>query len=450
MADDFDLFVIGGGSGGIAAARRAAHYGARVGLAEARQLGGTCVNRGCVPKKLMVYASHFSQQFEAAEGYGWSSSPRHFHWPALVTALDQEVNRLNHVYRESLDDAGVQVFYDHAQFVDPHTLLVGDATVTAAKVVIAVGGHPRLPNNIPGIEHAITSDDIFHFPQQPKRMVIIGGSYVGSEFACIMHGLGTEITQVILAKTILRGFDDDLRQEIHGAMERRGIKIIAKSEQIAIAKADQGLEVTVTTASGQVTIATDGVSLAATGRSPNLNNLGLEHTGVEVKDGAIAVDPHHRTTVPHIFALGDAIDRVNLTPVAIKAGRLVADTAFGQATHPMSYDTIPTAVFTTPEIGTVGLTEADAVEKFGAADVTTYCSRFRPLYYAPINLTSKTLMKLVVQRSTERVLGAHMVGDYAAEIIQGVAIAVQMGATKADFDATVGIHPTSAEEFVSL
>ncbi|MEO1068910.1 MAG: FAD-dependent oxidoreductase, partial [Cyanobacteria bacterium J06638_6] len=339
MAYDFDLFVIGGGSGGIAAACRAASYGTQVGLAEADRLGGTCVNRGCVPKKLMVYASRFPEQFEAAPGFGWACGQRQFHWPTLVAAIDQEVDRLNNIHREMLDDAGVQVFCDHARFVDPHTLTVGDTTVTAAKILIAVGGRPVRPDNIPGIEHAITSDDIFHLPRQPQRIVIIGGGYIGSEFACILHGLGTEVTQLIRAETILRGFDEDLRQEIHGAMEQRGIQIIANTEQIAIAKTDSGIEVSVKTANDQITLPTDGVSLAATGRQPNLKNLGLENTGVEVKDGAIVVDPYHRTTVPHILAVGDVIARLSLTPVAIQAGRLVADTEFGQGSHLMDYDT---------------------------------------------------------------------------------------------------------------
>jgi glutathione reductase (NADPH) len=450
MTYDFELFVIGGGSGGIAAARRAAEYGAKVGLAEAGRLGGTCVNRGCVPKKLMVYASHFPGQFEAAAGYGWNVGDRNFHWPTLMSAVNAEVSRLNDVYQSLLDKSGVQLFRHYAQFIDEHTLSVGDITVTAAKILVAVGGQPVRPDDIPGIEHAITSDDIFHLPQQPQHMVIIGGGYIGSEFACILHGLGTEVTQIIRGDKILRGFDDELRSEIHGSMQQQGIKIIEGSEQIAIAQTDSGVTVTVATPHGKETVFCDVVSLAATGRQPNLKGLGLDRTGVEVKRGAIAVDAHHRTTVSHIFAIGDVIDRLNLTPVAVKAGRGLADTEFGGKPSTMDYDTIPTAVFTSPEMSTVGLSEAEAIKKFGAEEIQIYRSRFRPMYYTLPNIESQTLMKLVVQRSTDRVLGAHMVGDHAAEIIQGVAIAVKMGATKADFDATVAIHPSSAEEFVTM
>lgn len=457
MTYDFELFVIGGGSGGVAAARRAAEHGAKVGLAEASHLGGTCVNRGCVPKKLMVYASHFPDQFEAAAGYGWAVGDRRFHWPTLMTAVHGEVSRLNGVYHNLLDQSGVQLFPHHARFTDQHTLAVGDATVTAAKILIAVGGQPTRPDDIPGIEQAITSDDIFHLPEQPQRIVIIGGGYIGSEFACILHGLGSEVTQLIRADKILRGFDDDLRSEIHGAMQQRGIKIIDRIERVTISKSNSGMIVKVTHRASEKsgsqeldTILCDVVSLAATGRSPNLQGLGLDCTGVEIKDGAIAVDPHYRTAVPHIFAVGDVTDRVNLTPVAIKEGRGFADSEFGRSPKSMSYDAIPTAVFTTPEMSTVGLTEAEAIEKFGAADIQTYRSRFRPMYYTLPDIEAKTLMKLVVQKSTDRVLGAHMVGDQAAEIIQGVAIAVKMGATKADFDATVAIHPSSAEEFVTM
>ncbi len=450
MAYDFDLFVIGGGSGGLAAAKRASEYGGRVGLAEARRLGGTCVNRGCVPKKLMVYAAQFSNQFEAAASYGWTLGDRQFDWPSLLAAIQGEVSRLNDRYQTMLDESGVQLFRHHARFVDEHSLVVGDRTITAAKILLAVGGQPIRPDDIPGIEHAITSDDVFHLPQQPSRLVIIGGGYIGSEFASIFNGLGTEVIQLIRGDKILSGFDEDLRAEIHQAMQQRGIKVIANIDGVAIAKTDSGVTVTVTTPAGQSEIFCDVVSLAATGRSPNLQGLGLDHTNVEVKDGAIAVDHHHRTTVPHILAVGDVTDRVSLTPVARREGHEVADTEFGEPSSTIDYDTIPTAVFTTPEMATVGLTEAAAREKCGDDDIQIFQSRFQPLYYALPNLEAKTLMKLVVQKSSDRVVGAHMIGDHAAEIIQGVAIAVQMGATKAQFDATVGIHPTTAEEFITL
>ncbi|MBD1917103.1 MULTISPECIES: glutathione-disulfide reductase [Cyanophyceae] len=450
MTYDFDLLVIGGGSGGIAAARRAASHGARVGLAEARQLGGTCVNRGCLPKKLMVYAAQFAEQSEVATSYGWVLGQQQFDWPTLINAVDQEVDRLRVVYQDLLDKSGVEIFHHQAQFVDEHTLAMGETTVTAAKILIAAGGQPTRPNNISGIEHAITSDDIFHLPHQPKRIVIIGGGYIGCEFASILNGLGTEVTQIIHGDKILSGFDDDLRHEIHGAMQRRGITMVTNSEQIAIAPGESGLTLTVTTEQGQKTVLSDAVSLAATGRNPNVKGLGLENTGVTLNQGAIAVDAHYRTTVPHIFAIGDIIDRVTLTPVAIREGRLFADAEFDHQPATLDYDTIPTAVFTTPELGSVGFTEAEAKKKFGKDDVQTYCSRFQPLYYRPSDREPQGLIKLVVQKSTDRVLGAHMVGNHAAELMQGVAIAVTMGATKADFDTTLAIHPTTAEEFIGL
>lgn len=449
MAYDFDLFVIGGGSGGIAAARRAAEYGAKVGLAEAGRLGGTCVNRGCVPKKLMVYASHFPEQFEAAAGYGWTVGEHYFNWPTLVQALDTEVTRLNGIYRSMLDKSSVHLFPHYAHFVDDHTLAVGDQRVTAAKILIAVGGKPVKPD-VPGIEHTITSDDIFHLPQQPKRVVILGGGYIGSEFACILNGLGTEVVQVIRGDKILRGFDDELRTEIQAAMVRQGITLMTHCELIAIHKNDTGVDMVVATPEKQERILADAVSLAATGRRPNIHGLGLENTGVTVHQGAIVVDEHQCTAVPHIFAVGDVTNRVNLTPVAIKEGRIFADTEFGQKPGLMNHDIVPTAVFTTPEMGTVGLTEEQAKAKYGEETIKVYQSRFRPMYYTIPGMEARTLMKLVVHQPTDKVLGAHMVGDYAAEIIQGVAIAVKMGATKADFDATIAIHPSSAEEFVTM
>lgn len=449
MAYDFDLFVIGGGSGGIAAARRAAEYGAKVGLAEAGRLGGTCVNRGCVPKKLMVYASHFPDQFEAAAGYGWTVGDRHFDWPTLIKALDTEVTRLNGIYGTMLDKSSVQLFLHYARFVDEHTLEVGDQKITAEKILIAVGGKPVKPD-VPGIEHTITSDDIFHLPQQPKRVVILGGGYIGSEFACILNGLGTEVVQVIRGDKILRGFDEELRTEIQNAMTQQGITVMTHCELIAIHKTETGVDITIATPEKQEHILTDAVSLAATGRRPNIQGLGLDKTGVETHQGAIVVDEHHRTAVPHIFAVGDVTDRVNLTPVAIKEGRIFADTEFGNKPGLMSHAIVPTAVFTTPEMGTVGLTEEQAKAKYGEDTIKIYRSRFRPMYYSVPGMEARTLMKLVVHQPTDKVLGAHMVGDYAAEIIQGVAIAVQMGATKADFDATIAIHPSSAEEFVTM
>lgn len=445
---DFDLFVIGAGSGGIAAARRAAEYGAKVGIAESDRLGGTCVNRGCVPKKLLVYASRFPAQFKAAQGYGWSPVQSSLDWPSLITAVNAEVDRLNGVYQRMLDTSKVQVFGEWARFVDAHTIAMGDQTITADKVLIAVGGKPVIPD-IPGREHVLLSDHMFALPTQPKRIVIIGGGYIGCEFACILNGLGTEVTQVIRNERVLRGFDDDMRTEIHEAMQAHGIRILNNAELTAIAKTETGLQVTVRRGTEE-TILADAVSLAAVGRKPNIQHLGLEHTRIEVKWGAIAVDAYSQTSEPNVFAVGDCTDRVNLTPVAINEGRAFADTHFGNKPRQMSYEAIPTAIFTTPEAATVGLTEAEAVEQYGAEAIQVYRSRFRPMYYTLAGRDEKTLMKLVVHRESQKVLGAHMVGDSAAEIMQGVAIAVKMGATKAQFDQTVGIHPTAAEEFVTL
>ena len=448
MSYDFDLFVIGGGSGGIATARRAAEYGAKVGIAEVSRLGGTCVNRGCIPKKLIVYASRFSDQFEEAQGYGWSAVHSIFDWSKMIAAVNQEVQRLNGVYQRMLDNAKVKVFCAHAKFLDPHTLEVGDTKVTADKILIAVGGHPVKPD-IPGIEHTVVSDDMFHLKEQPKRIVILGGGYTGVEFACIMHRLGSKVTQIIRKDKILSGFDRDLRSTVQEAMEKHGIKIVTSSTLTAIEKTPDGLKVKVKGGESEELVFADAVGLAATGRKPNLENLSLENAGVEVDKGAIAVDQYSRTSQNHIFAVGDCTDRMNLTPVAINEGRAFADTEFGGKSRIMSYENVPSAVFGTPEAATVGLTEAQAREKYGDA-VKIYRAKFRPMYYTLTSQDEKTMIKLVVDQNTDKVLGAHMVGEHAAEIIQGVAIALKMGAKKSDFDATVGIHPTAAEEFVTM
>jgi len=448
MSYDFDLFVIGGGSGGIATARRAAEYGAKVGVAEFNRLGGTCVNRGCIPKKLMVYAARFPHLFEDAQGYGWSAVESKLNWQKMITAVNNEVERLNGVYERMLEKSDVEVISARAQFLDHHTLEVGGRKVTAEKILIAVGGYPVKPD-IPGIENAIVSDAMFELQEQPKRVVIIGGGYIGVEFACIMNGLGSEVTQIIRGDKILRGFDDDLRTEIQEGMIKHGITIINNNQPIAIEKISEGLKMKVKKEGKDEIIFADACTLAATGRIPNIENLGLENTQVEVKNGAIAVDKYSRTSVENIFAVGDCTDNINLTPVAINEGRAFADTMFGGKSRIMAYDNVPTAVFSTPEAATVGLTEAEAREKYGEG-IKIYRSKFRPMYYTLPGKDEKTLMKLIVEEKTEKVLGAHMVGEYAAEIIQGIAIALKMGAKKADFDATVGIHPSSAEEFVTM
>lgn len=447
MSYDFDLFVIGGGSGGIASARRAAEYGAKVGIAEFDRLGGTCVNRGCVPKKLMVYASTFPNYFEEAQGYGWTVGASQFDWSKMITAVNNEVGRLNGIYQRMLDKSAVTVFRNYGKFVDEHTIAVGEEKITAAKILIAVGGKPVKPN-IPGVEHTITSDDIFHLTEQPKSMVIIGGGYIGVEFACILNGLGSDVTIITRADKILRGFDQDIRTEVQEAMENHGIKVINGRHVTAIKKTPSGLQIIDQEDAKPIVIA-DAISLAATGRIPNLENLGLERTGVKIKDGAIAVNNISQTSVDHIYAVGDCTDQVNLTPVAIREGRAFADSHFGNKSWQVSYDNVATAVFSIPEAATVGLTEEEARLRYGNG-IKIYRAKFRSMYYTLPDKQEKTLMKLVVDQNTDRVLGAHMVGDHGAEIIQGIAIAVQMGATKADFDATVAIHPSAAEEFVTM
>lgn len=451
MAYDFDLFVLGAGSGGIAAARRAASYGAKVGIVEYDRLGGTCVNRGCVPKKLMVYASRFPELFEASQGYGWSPVHPELNWETMITKVNNEVTRLNGIYQRMLDNSKVEVIEGRGAFVDAHTIAIGDRKVTAEKILVAVGGKPVKPDTIPGIEHTITSDDIFHVKQQPKHFVVLGGGYIGCEFACVLNSLGTEVTQIIRADKILRGFDDDIRTEIQGAMQRHGINVVNNARGIKIEKLDDGVKVCVQgDEDDELAVVADAVSLAATGRIPNIQNIGLENTKIEVQKGAIAVDDYGKTAEDHIYAVGDCTNRVNLTPVAIAEGRAFADTHFGGQSKQMAYDNIPTAVFTTPEAGTVGMTEEEARVEYGEDNIKIYRSRFRPMFYTLPNMEEKTLMKLIVHQETDKVLGAHMVGEHAGEIIQGVGIAVKMGATKADFDATVAIHPTSAEEFVTM
>jgi len=449
MNYDFDLFVIGAGSGGIATARRAAEYGAKVGIAEFDRLGGTCVNRGCVPKKLMVYASHFPGLFSDAVGYGWGSVTSSLDWEKMINAVNNEVTRLNGIYQRMLDNSQVEVIQGYAKLVDVHTIKVGERQITADKILIAVGGYPT-KLNISGIEHAIVSDDMFHLKTQPRKMVILGGGYIGSEFACIMNGLGTEVTQIIRGDMILRGFDHDLRSEIQQGMSNHGINIVSHAQVSAIEKEGEIFQVKFRQdGKEEDTVIVDAVSLAALGRKPKTENLGLENTKIQLDQGAIMVDEYSRTEEENIYAVGDCTNKINLTPVAINEGRAFADTVFGGKSRTMSYENVPTAIFTTPEAATVGLTEEQAREKYGDA-VKVYRSRFRPMYYTLAGKEEKTMMKLVVEQTSDLVLGAHMVGNNAAEIIQGIAIAIKMGATKANFDATVGIHPSSAEEFVTM
>ncbi len=440
---DYDLFTLGAGSGGVRASRVAAGYGARVAVAEERYLGGTCVNVGCVPKKLLVYASHFGEDFEDGAGYGWTVGERRFDWTRLLANKNTEIARLNGVYKRLLEGSGVEIIEGHARLLDAHTVAIGDRTITAEHVLVATGGWPTVPD-IPGAEHVITSNEAFFLEPFPERVVIVGGGYIAVEFAGIFHGLGAEVTQLYRGPLFLRGFDDDVRAVLAEQMRKKGIDLRFEAGVVRIDKADGDL----------VAVLTDGTSIAAdaimyaTGRHPNTRGLGLEGAGVALADnGAVVVDAYSRSTVPHIFAVGDCTDRVNLTPVAIKEGQAVAETLFNNTPTTPDHTDVPTAVFSQPPIGTVGLTETQALAS-GAVDV--YVSRFRPMKHTLTGRDETTFMKLIVDRSTDRVVGCHMVGADAPEIIQGIGIAVKCGATKAQFDATVGIHPTAAEEFVTM
>jgi glutathione reductase (NADPH) len=457
MTFDYDLFVIGAGSGGLAASKRAASYGAKVAIAEYDLVGGTCVIRGCVPKKLMVYASHFPALFSEASGYGWKVGNAELDWQYFITSIDKEVRRLSQLHINFLEKAGVELFSGRATLLDSHTVEVDGRKVTADKILIAVGGRPIKPD-LPGMEYGITSNEIFHLKEQPKHIVILGAGYIGTEFACIMRGLGSEVTQITRGEKILNGFDEDVRIEIEEGMTNHGIRLIKNNVVKTVERVAEGFKLTLSGEDQEPIIA--DVFLVATGRTPNVDELGLENAGVEVvatsmegpgynTTSAIAVNEYSQTNQPNIFAVGDVTDRINLTPVAIGEGRAFADSEFGNNRREFSHETVPTAIFSTPEAATVGLTETKAREKLGDA-VTIYRTRFRAMYHSLTGKQEKTMMKLVVDSNTDKVLGAHMVGENAAEIIQGVAIAVKMGATKKDFDATVGIHPSAAEEFVTM
>jgi glutathione reductase (NADPH) len=446
MTYDYDLFVIGAGSGGLASSKRAASYGAKVAIAENDLVGGTCVIRGCVPKKLMVYASTFSHLYEDAIGYGWSPVESSFDWEKLVTTVDTEVRRLSKLHISFLEKAGVELISGYAKFIDPHTVEVDDKQITAAKILIAVGGSAHRID-IPGIEYGITSREIFLLKEQPKRLAIWGGGYIGVEFACIMNGLGSKVTQIIRRDLILNEFDAEIRTNVQEGMVKHGIEFLTGSSIAQIEKTPEGLKLTLSGKS-QETLTVDAL-LCATGRLPNLEKLGLENAGVETDKGAIAVTKDSRTSQPHIFAVGDCTNRINLTPIAIAEGRAFADTEFGNNPRSISHENVASAVFSQPEAATVGLTEAQARAKFPES-IKCYTAKFRPMFHALTGADEKTFVKLVVETNTDRVLGVHMVGKDAGEIIQGMAIAVNMGATKKDFDATIGIHPSTAEEFVTL
>jgi glutathione reductase (NADPH) len=440
---DFDLFVIGGGSAGVRCARISAGHGARVGIAEERHWGGTCVNIGCVPKKLLVQAGEYGGWADDAAGFGWTIQKGTHDWGKLIAAKDREITRLEGIYRKLLAGAGATVFDGRAAFVDPHTVEIGGKRVTAERIVIATGGHPeRL--NIPGADLAIVSDDAFYLKTLPRKIAIIGSGYIGVEFAGIFQALGAEVHMIYRQHLPLRGFDEDLREALVEALTAQGITLHPNRVPTKI-EADGDRRILTF---GENEIIDVDLVFFATGRHPNIAGLGLEKIGVEANaKNAIKVNDQLQTTQPHIYAMGDVTDRVNLTPVATAEGHALADTLFGSNPRTVALWNIPSAVFSTPPIGTVGLTEQQALA-LGPVDV--YMTRFTPMRHNLSGRNRRSLMKLVVDAATQKVVGAHMLGEDAAEIIQGIAIAVVMGATKADFDRTIGVHPTAAEEFVTL
>ncbi len=446
-AYDYDLFVIGAGSGGVRAARIAAGHGAKVAIAEEYRFGGTCVIRGCVPKKLLVYASRFSDEFADAAGFGWTVGETTFDWATLIANKDKEIARLEGAYRGGLDRAGVTIHKTRAVVTGPNAVRLADSgkEITAKYILVATGGRANLDPKLPGIEHAITSNEAFDLKTLPKRIVIAGGGYIAVEFAGIFAGLGVETTLIYRGEKILRGFDEDLRDALTEVYAKRGIRIITGEVFSRLEKTAAGITAH---CSGGGKLEVDQVMFAI-GRSPNTEALGLESAGVALgKDGEIIVDKHQRTNVSSIYAVGDVCDRVNLTPVAIREGHAFADSLFGKKSRVVDHDWIPTAVFSTPEIGTVGLPEHEAAKRPGGIDL--YKARFRPMKVTLAGRDEKMLMKLIVERETDRVLGCHVLGPDAAEIVQMAAIAMRMGATKADFDATMALHPSAAEELVTM
>jgi glutathione reductase (NADPH) len=442
-----DLFVIGAGSGGVRAARIASGHGARVMVAEEYRVGGTCVIRGCVPKKLLVYAARFADEFEDAAGYGWSVDEPVFDWRKLIANKDREIARLEAAYTTNLERSKVAIVKSRAVIEDPHTvrILATNERVRAEHILIATGGAPNLGAEIAGLEHVISSNEAFHLQELPKRILIQGGGYIAVEFAGIFNGLGSEVTLVYRGENILRGFDDDVREHLRSEMERRGIKIVTRQTVDAVEKVEHGCCVEL---SNRESFMVDRV-MFATGRWPNVKNLGLEAAGVNLaKTGGIAVDEFSRTSVPHIYAIGDVTNRINLTPVAIREGHAFADTVFGRKPVAVDHANVPTAVFSEPEVGVIGMTEAEACARLPKVDI--YKTWFRPMKMALAGRDTRAFFKLVVDGETDRVVGCHIVGPDAGEMIQLVGIAVKMKATKADFDATMAVHPTAAEELVTL
>ena len=441
---DFDMITIGAGSGGVASSRRAGAYGARVAIVEELRVGGTCVLRGCVPKKLLVYGAQFADAFADAAGFGWSVKPADFSWPALIAAKDKELDRLNQIYINMLNNARVEIMDARGVVVDPHTVEVGGRRYTAENILIAVGGWPETPD-IPGIEHVISSNEALDLPSLPKRVVIVGGGYIAVEFAGIFNGFGSEVVEIIRREEVLRGFDEDIRVYLGQEMKGRGIDIRGGTQVARIEKTAGAY--TVHTTDGKA-IQTDCV-MYATGRKPNTTGMGLAEIGVELtRNGAVVVDQWQRSSVPSIYAVGDVTDRINLTPVAIAEGRAIAETLYNNNPMTMDHADVPSAVFSQPPVSVVGLNEEEARKEYG--DVDIYQSRFKPMKNTLSGRDERTFMKLVVDAKTDRVLGCHMLGVDAPEIVQGLAVAIKCGATKRQFDQTVGIHPSAAEEFVTM
>ncbi len=448
MADrEVDLFVIGAGSGGVRAARIAAGYGAKVLVAEEYRVGGTCVIRGCVPKKLLVYASRFADEFEDAAGYGWTVPEPSFNWSSLIANKDIEISRLEAAYTLNVERAKAEIVKGRAEIEDAHhvRILKTGERVRAKHILIATGASPDPGAQIAGLEHVISSNEAFHLPDLPKRILIQGGGYIAVEFAGIFAGLGSDVTLVYRGENILRGFDDDVREHLRFEMEKHGIKIITQQTVAGVQKVEHGLCAEL---SGHESMLVDQV-MFATGRRPNVRGLGLEKAGVKLdKKGAVAVDEYSRTSVPHIYAIGDVTDRINLTPVAIREGHAFADTVFGGKNVKVDHTTVPTAVFSEPEVGVIGLTEMQARKQFARVDI--YKTTFRPMKATLSGRNTRSFFKLVIDGETDRVVGCHIVGPDAGEMIQLVGIAVKMKATKADFDAVMAVHPTAAEELVTL
>lgn len=447
MAYDYDLFVIGAGSGGVRASRLAAMSGARVAAAEEYRAGGTCVVRGCIPKKYMVYASEFARTLEHMKGYGWSVEGASYDHNLFMDRMHREIDRLSGIYARNLRNAGAELIDERAAFLDPHTLRLSKSgkTVTAAKILIATGGVTSLPPDVEGVEHAITSNDMFHLDALPKHIVIIGGGYIAVEFAGVMNSLGVKVCLAIRKDLVLRGFDEDVRTHVHEELKRKGVKVITNASPRKIEKTADGLTVHF---SNNEAASGDKVLLAV-GREPNTRELGLDKAGVKLNDkGAVQVDAYSRTSAPHIFAVGDVTDRINLTPVAIREAQAFAQTEFMSRPTEFDHADVPHAVFAQPPVGVVGLTEAEARRQFGVVDI--YKTKFRPMKDMLTGDEERVLMKIVVRAEDERVVGVHIVGPDAPEIIQAVAIAVKMGASKADFDRTCALHPSIAEELVTM